>query len=151
VEFRELAPGDRASLKGGIAFTVPQGWEGFYTRYVDVPDWVPFSDARLHPPLHEKVDLRHTSALDDPANLLVAFTYARGDRPPGLPARVVSTDSPGVQVHASGEGTPTAAAIELERDGMAPAYLFISVSNGDVLGSVRRIWKLTRVEGAVAP
>ena len=150
MESRALAPGQRVAFVGGISFTVPEGWEGFYTRYVDVPDWIPFSAARLHPPLQEKVDLRHASSSDDAANLLVGLAYARGDRPGGASEPVVAS-AQGVKVHASGNPTPTVATVEVARSGLAPVYLFVHVSGGDVLGSVGRIWKVTGITGAAAP
>jgi hypothetical protein len=150
VESRVLAPGQRASFVGGISFTVPEGWVGLYTRYVDVPDWIPFSDARLHPPRQEQVDLRHNSSSDDPDNLLVGVTYARGGRPGGASEPVVAT-AQGVKVHASEDPTATVTTVEVARSGLAPVYLFIHVSGGDVLGSVRRIWKVTAIKGAATP
>ena len=40
-ERRALRPGARVELESGLAFTVPDGWEGSYTKYWPLPSWTP--------------------------------------------------------------------------------------------------------------
>jgi len=144
VERRALAPGERVTVGGRVTFTVPEGWEGFYDRYADIPSWVPLGPERPGIPFREFLTLRGNRAIGGPDDELLAFTYYR-DAPSGLAESPLVAKSDDVELHAT--GTIVVAVVS---GGDRPIYLS-STSQGDAVASMRRMLRVLGADGIVLP
>ena len=145
VESRELRPGDVVTVGDTVAFTVPQGWEGFYDRYARIPSWVPLGAERPSIPFRESLTLRKVISGDSPEDLVLAHTYHGDHVPPGL-ARLPRVAA-SVDVTLFSEDRTMIAVVS---GGPSPVYLSGSAQQ-DPVSATRRLWELLDVRGAEAP
>jgi len=145
VESRELRPGDAVTVGDTVAFTVPEGWEGFYDRYARVPSWVPLGAERPSIPFREFLTFRKANSGDSPEDLFLAHTYLGGYAPPGLAGLPRVAGSEDVTLF-SGDRIM----IAVVSGGPSPVYLSGSAQQ-DPVAATRRLWELLDVRGAESP
>ena len=142
--FRELQPGQSVTLESGLTFTVPVGWQGYYTKFYRIPSWLPIGEGASGLGRSEYLDLRPVQSTDSAG--VAALTYYGTARPPGDPGKVVATGQ-NVVLRDWGPGIR----IETSLPGSSRGYVLVPNSKDSPQESAKEYWSLFGVRGVLLP
>ena len=146
---RTLRSGDTITLESGLTLTVPDTWEGSYTRYYDLPSWLPLGENANGMHRLEELSLEPTSPSDSTIHV-VARSYYRGG-PPSFDVRVLASDDSVTVLGGADEPLEHYVRVETTLDGHPVGYVFFSADSGEQLDILERGWALVHVQGVSLP